>query len=91
MSGSIRLSFEASPTVLRLADATTAQFVADAGLAADDAARVQRAVQIFVAFSVHHSYECVTGGEIELRLDLEPNGVKVVVHDWGRPWRRAGG
>ncbi len=91
MSGSIRLSFEASPTVLRLADATTAQFVADAGLAADDAARVQRAVQIFVAFSVHHSYEDVMGGEIELSLDLTPNGVKVVVHDWGRPWRRAGG
>lgn len=91
MSGSIRLSFEASPTALQLATATAAEFAAHAGLAADDAERVQRAVQIFVAFSVHQSYEEVTGGEIELSLDLDPNGVKVVVHDWGRPWRRAGG
>ena len=91
MSGSIRLSFEASPNALQLAGATTTQFVADVGLAADDAARVQRAVQIFVAFSVHHSYKDVTGGEIELSLDLTPNGVEVAVHDWGRPWRRGGG
>ena len=91
MSGSIRLSFEASPAALRLADVTTVQFATNAGLAIDDAERVQRAVQIFVAFSVHHSYKDVTGGEIELRLDLEPNGVKVAVQDWGRPWRRGGG
>ena len=91
MSGSIRLSFEASPTALQLATATATQFTTNAGLAADDAERVQRAVQIFVAFSVHQSYGDVSGGEIELNLDLVPNGVEVAVHDWGRPWRRAGG
>ena len=91
MSGSIRLSFEASPTALQLATATATQFTTNAGLAAADAERVQRAVQIFVAFSVHQSYGDVSGGEIELNLDLVPNGVEVAVHDWGRPWRRAGG
>ncbi|MSO47118.1 MAG: hypothetical protein EXQ67_03415 [Thermoleophilia bacterium] len=91
MSGSIRLSFEASPTALQLATATATQFATNAGLAANDAERVQRAVQIFVAFSVHQSYEDVSGGEIELSLGLVPNGVEVAVHDWGRPWRRAGG
>ena len=91
MSGSIRLSFEASPAALQLATATATQFTTNAGLAADDAERVQRAVQIFVAFSVHQSYGDVSGGEIELNLDLVPNGVEVAVHDWGRPWRRAGG
>ena len=91
MSGSIRLSFEASPAALELATATSTQFTANAGLAADDAERVQRAVQVFVAFSVHQSYHDVSGGEIELSLDLVPNGVQVAVHDWGRPWRRGGG
>ena len=91
MSGSIRLSFEASPAALQLATATAAEFAAHAGLAAEDAKRVQRAVQIFVAFSVQQSYQDVAGGEIELSLDLVPNGVQVEVHDWGRPWRRGGG
>ena len=74
-----------------MADAVAVRFAEEAGIAADDTARLQQAVRCLVAFSVEQSYEGRGKGDVELSLELDPAGVQVVVHDWGRPFRVAGG
>jgi anti-sigma regulatory factor (Ser/Thr protein kinase) len=74
-----------------LADTVAVGFAQEAGIAAADVARIQQAVRCLVAFSIEHSYEGRGKGDVELSLELDPAGVQVVVHDWGRPFRVAGG
>jgi anti-sigma regulatory factor (Ser/Thr protein kinase)/N-acetylglutamate synthase-like GNAT family acetyltransferase len=91
MLGRATLTLPASPSALVLADTVAAGFAHEAGIAADDVARIQQAVRCLVAFSVEQSYEGRGKGDVELSLELDPAGVQVVVHDWGRPFRVAGG
>ena len=57
MLGRATLTLPASPSALVLADTVAAGFAHEAGIAADDVARIQQAVRCLVAFSVEQSYE----------------------------------
>lgn len=89
MLGRATLTIPASPSALGMADAVAVRFAEEAGIA--DSEQLQRAVRCLVAFSVEQSYEGRGKGDVELSLELDPTGVQVVVHDWGRPFRVAGG
>jgi len=91
MLGRATLTLPASPSAMVLADTVAVGFAQEAGIAAADVARIQQAVRCLVAFSIEHSYEGRGKGDVELSLELDPAGVQVVVHDWGRPFRVAGG
>ena len=91
MFGRATLTIPASPSAIAVAEAVTAGFAAEAGLDGVDADRLQRAVRCLIAFSVERSYEGRAKGDVELSLELDPTGVQVAVHDWGRPYRRGGG
>ena len=91
MLGRATLTIPASPSALAVAAAVTGGFAEEAGIGGDDAERLQRAVRCLVAFSVEQSYEGRAKGDVELSLELDPTGVQVAVHDWGRPFRVAGG
>ena len=91
MLGRATLTLPASPSAMVLADTVAVGFAQEAGIAAADVARIQQAVRCLVAFSIEHSYEGRGKGDVALRLELDPAGVQVVVHDWGRPFRVAGG
>jgi N-acetylglutamate synthase-like GNAT family acetyltransferase len=91
MLGRATLTLPASSSAMVLADTVAVGFAQEAGIAAADIARIQQAVRCLVAFSVEQSYEGRGKGDVELSLELDPAGVQVVVHDWGRPFRVAGG
>jgi anti-sigma regulatory factor (Ser/Thr protein kinase)/N-acetylglutamate synthase-like GNAT family acetyltransferase len=89
--GRATLTIPASPSALALADAVAVRFAGEAGIGAADTAQLQRAVRCLMTFSVEQSYEGRGKGDVEVSLELDPTGVQVVVHDWGRPFRVAGG
>ena len=91
MLGRATLTIPASPSALALADSVATGFAHEAGIAGDDVKRIQEAVRCLVAFSVEQSYEGRGKGDVELNLELDPTGVQIAVHDWGRPFRVAGG
>lgn len=91
MLGRATLTIPASPSALTLADTVATGFAHEAGIAGADVARIQQAVRCLVGFSVDQSYEGRGKGDVELSLELDPTGIQVVVHDWGRPFRVAGG
>lgn len=91
MLGRATLTIPASPSALAVADALVAGFTDEAGIDAADAERVRRAAACLVGFSLERSYEGRGKGDVELSLELDPTGIQVAVHDWGRPFRVAGG
>lgn len=91
MLGHITLTIPASRSALAMADAVAMRFAEETGVATADAARLQQAVHCLVGFSVEQSYEGRGGGEIAVTLELDATGIRLDVHDRGKPFRRAGG
>jgi anti-sigma regulatory factor (Ser/Thr protein kinase) len=91
MLGRATLTIPASPSAAVIAEAVATSFAHEAGIPAEGVARLQRALRCLVSFSVEKSYGGDSGGDIEVSLELDTDGVVVDVHDWGKPFRRAGG
>ncbi|MSO47116.1 MAG: hypothetical protein EXQ67_03405 [Thermoleophilia bacterium] len=91
MLGRATLTVPASPSTAVIAEAVVTSFAYEAGIPAEGVERLQRALRCLVAFSVEQSYEGRGGGDVEISLELDAEGVALNVHDWGKPFRRAGG
>ena len=77
----------ARPLVLALVP----PFADAAGIAADDAQRLETVVGAIVSFTIHHAYPEDDRGRIEVTLEADGDLVRVTVHDWGLPLTSAGG
>src|SRR5262249_12276300 len=66
-------------------------FTDAAGIAADDAQRLETVVGAIVSFTIHHAYPEDDLGRIEVTLEADGDLVRVTVHDWGLPLTSAGG
>jgi len=74
-----------------LVQALVAAFVAESGISADDARRLETVVDGFVAFTLERAYPDDDLGEIQVKLEADEDLVHVTVHDWGLPMLSAGG
>jgi len=74
-----------------LVQALVAAFVAESGISADDARRLETVVDGFVAFTLERAYPDDDLGEIQVKLEAGEDLVHVTVHDWGLPMLSAGG
>lgn len=86
MLGRATLTIPASPSTAVIAEAVATSFAYEAGIPADGVERLQRAIRYLVSFSVEQSYGGESGGDVELSLELDTEGVVVDVHDWGSPF-----
>ena len=91
MLGRATLTIPASPSTAVIAEAVATSFADEAGIPAAGVERLQRAIRCLVTFSVEQSYGGESGGDVEVSLELDTEGVVVDVHDWGKPFRRGGG
>ena len=91
MLGRATLTIPASPSTAVIAEAVATSFADEAGIPAAGVERLQRAIRCLVSFSVEQSYGGDSGGDVEISLELDTEGVVVDVHDWGKPFRRGGG
>jgi len=91
MLGRATLTIPASPSTAVIAEAVAMSFAHEAGVPAEGVERLQRAIRCLVNFSIEQSYGGDSGGDVEISLELDSDGVVVDVHDWGKPFRRAGG
>jgi anti-sigma regulatory factor (Ser/Thr protein kinase) len=68
-----------------LASAFGSEFARAAGVSEADASRLAGVLDEAVRFVSEHAYPGDAAGRIELTLEPEDDGVRVAVHDWGRP------
>lgn len=66
-------------------------FAARLGLPAADSEALGRRVDEAVRFAFAHAYPDGAVGQLEVTLEAVQAGIRVTVHDWGRPMRSGGG
>jgi anti-sigma regulatory factor (Ser/Thr protein kinase)/N-acetylglutamate synthase-like GNAT family acetyltransferase len=66
-------------------------FAALVGLESRDGEALSLGVAEAVRFTFAHAYPGEAAGELEVTLEATETGVRVAVHDWGRPLRSGGG
>ena len=87
----VRITVPSEVCSLAVVDAVISQFAANSGLEPEDTAELGSVVREAASFTLTSAYPGDPTGEIEVTLDLADGGVRVDVHDWGRPLAAGGG
>jgi anti-sigma regulatory factor (Ser/Thr protein kinase)/N-acetylglutamate synthase-like GNAT family acetyltransferase len=86
-----RIAFVGDEALAGLAADHARAFAALVGLGSRDGDALSLGVAEAVRFAFAHAYPGEAAGELEVTLEAAERGVRVAVHDWGRPLRSGGG